>query len=101
MIWQGGRLGLFMRSFYKSTPYRRWRDAVLKKANYKCERCARYGRTLDGMPVPAVVAHHKKPLEAHPELGLRVDNGEALCARCHNEAHPEKGRHASGYARGY
>lgn len=88
-----------MQSFYKSTPYRRWREAVLKKANYKCERCARYGRTLDGMPVPAVVAHHKKTVEEYPELRLCIDNGEALCARCHNREHPEKGGHTSGYPR--
>ena len=72
--------------FYHSAKYKRWREKVLRRAGYMCEECARYGRH-----VPATVAHHIKHYETNPELALSVENGRALCAKCHNLAHPEKG----------
>ncbi len=78
--------------YYDSAKHRRWRAAVLRRAKYLCEECARYGRrTSQGLPVPATVAHHQQPIEDHPELRLDVNNGEALCDACHNKRHPEKG----------
>ena len=72
--------------FYHSAKYKRWREKVFRRAGYLCEECKRYGRK-----VPATVAHHVKPREFYPELELSVQNGRALCAKCHNLAHPEKG----------
>ncbi len=72
--------------FYHSKKYRHWRECVLRRAKYQCERCKRYGRNRT-----ATIAHHKLPRHEHPELQLDVDNGEALCAGCHNTEHPEKG----------
>lgn len=78
--------------YYDRAKHQHWRAAVLRRAKYLCEECARYGRrNSQGLPVPATVAHHKVPIEEHPELRLDVNNGEALCAACHNARHPEKG----------
>lgn len=71
---------------YQQTRHKVWREKVLRRAKYLCERCARYGRHT-----PATVAHHRKQLKEYPELAYDVENGEALCAKCHNEAHTEKG----------
>lgn len=70
---------------YHAARHRAWREKVLRKAGYLCEECARYGRRT-----PATVAHHVKHADAFPELRYLVSNGRALCAACHNKAHPEK-----------
>lgn len=79
-------------SFYHKAKHKAWRADVLKRAGYLCEECKRYGRRLpNGEPVPATVAHHKLHADTHPELRYVRSNGRALCERCHNAAHPEKG----------
>ena len=78
--------------FYSTKKYRQWRDDVLKRAGYRCEECRRYGRTnKNGLPPEATTAHHKKHREEFPELQYDLENGQALCAKCHNKKHPEKG----------
>ena len=79
-------------TFYHRKRHKQWREAVLKKAGHVCEICRRYGRRLpNGEPVPAVVAHHIKHADTHPELRYVIANGQALCKDCHAKAHPEKG----------
>lgn len=81
--------------YYSSAKHRRWREAVLRRAGYLCEECRRYGRVgKDGLPVAATTAHHIKHREEFPELQYLVSNGKALCEKCHNKAHPEKGKRA-------
>lgn len=78
--------------YYDSKRHRVWREKVLRRAHFECEECRRYGRRdSHGLPVAATTAHHIKPRELYPELQYRLDNGRALCAACHNRAHPEKG----------
>ena len=36
--------------------------------------------------------HHKIPRSERPDLELEESNLEAVCERCHNMDHPEKGR---------
>lgn len=80
------------KSHYNDKRHRRWRERVLKRAGYLCERCRRYGRLdKDGLPVAATTAHHIMTLEEYPELAYDVNNGQALCDKCHNRMHPEKG----------
>lgn len=77
--------------YYRTKKHRAWRDKVLRRAHHLCEVCKRYGRTDKyGQPIVATVAHHIKHREEYPELQYIVSNGQALCERCHNAAHPEK-----------
>lgn len=78
--------------FYSTKKYRKWRADVLKRAGFKCEECRRYGRTDEkGLPPAASTAHHIKHREDFPELAYDIENGQALCQKCHNKKHPEKG----------
>lgn len=78
---------------YHKKQHRRWRELVLKRAGGLCEECKRYGRVdEDGLPPKATIAHHIKHADEYPELRYVVSNGEALCAKCHNKMHPEKGK---------
>mgnify|MGYP000908217478 CR=1 FL=1 len=68
--------------FYKSNTWSVARRAYLRE-HPTCERC----RT----PTLATVVHHRIPRLVRPDLALTMNNLEALCANCHNRAHPEKG----------
>ena len=77
---------------YDRARHKAWRAAVIRRAGGLCEDCRRFGRIgEDGLPVRATTAHHVVPLEVAPERAYDVTNGRALCARCHNKRHPEKG----------
>lgn len=77
---------------YDKARHRTWSDKVQKRAGYLCEECRKYGRTdKNGLPVASKIAHHIKHLDEHPELAYDVNNGEALCLKCHAKRHPEKG----------
>ena len=62
----------------------------LSEAKYLCERCAAAGRTT-----PATEVHHITPVESGisdiqmKALCYNFDNLQALCHRCHKEAHKE------------
>lgn len=73
-------------AYYSGSRHRAWRAAVLRRAKYLCQDCARYGRRT-----PATHAHHIMPRELYPEKQYEISNGMALCHACHNTAHPEKG----------
>ena len=80
-------------NYYSNARHREWREKVLRRAGYLCEECKRYGRTgPDGLPVRATTAHHIKHRDEYPELQYVLSNGRALCEKCHNKAHPEKGK---------
>jgi 5-methylcytosine-specific restriction endonuclease McrA len=59
-----------------------WKSKVLKRDNYRCQRCSSKG--------PRLTAHHKKPWQTHPELRFAVSNGQTLCNRCHAATHRAK-----------
>ena len=54
----------------------KWREEVLKRDNYTCQKC---GRTDE------LIAHHLKPRRQYPDLVLEVSNGTTLCAECHKK----------------
>lgn len=72
--------------FYHSPQWKHKRAAILRRDEYRCVECQRYGRTRIATHV-----HHIKELEDSPELALVDTNLESLCAACHNKKHPEKG----------
>lgn len=77
---------MFMDNYYQSAKHRAWRGKVLRRDKYLCQECLRYGRKTS-----ATHAHHIKERLEFPELQYVVENGQALCAACHNRIHPEKG----------
>lgn len=69
-------------NFYKSTRWIRKRENILRRDNYLCQECKRYGKTT-----PATTVHHIYPLETHYHLRLISDNLISLCNECHNSMH--------------
>lgn len=57
--------------------WRKWRNSVYKRDNYKCILCGR-GKIL-------IDPHHILPKRDFPKLKYRVANGVSLCRRCHKK----------------
>ena len=70
---------------YNSPRWRRKRAAILRRDQYQCQMCRRYGRRRQ-----ATTVHHIKHADEFPELAFVDDNLISLCEDCHNKAHPEK-----------
>lgn len=73
-------------AFLRSAKWRKFRGAILRRDDYLCKRCRRYGRR-----VQATEVHHIKPRDEYPELALAPENCVSLCKACHRAMHPEKG----------
>ena len=69
-------------NFYKSRKWKRKRETILKRDEYLCRECRRYGRTT-----PATTVHHIVPLEQNRKLALVSGNLVSLCDACHNAMH--------------
>jgi len=69
-------------NFYKTAKWKAKRERILRRDEYLCQECKRYGKTT-----PATTVHHIYPLEQRPELGLVSDNLISLCNDCHNAMH--------------
>ena len=67
---------------YKTKRWERKRAAVLRRDEYLCQECKRYGKTTQ-----ATTVHHIYPLEDYPELALVGDNLISLCNACHERMH--------------
>lgn len=79
-------------NFYTQKKWKQLRKKILKRDGYKCQQCKRYGKN-----VPAVTVHHIKHLDEYPELAYTTNNLVSLCKKCHNKAHPEKGKKVGKY----
>lgn len=69
-------------SFYKRKAWRVKRVNILKRDNYECRECARYGKRVD-----ATTVHHIYPYQEYPQLALESDNLVSLCCKCHELMH--------------
>lgn len=69
-------------SFYKSKAWRGKRTKILRRDQYECRNCKRYGKSRT-----ATTVHHCHPLETHPELRLTTWNLLSLCSTCHDKMH--------------
>jgi len=69
-------------NFYKTAKWESKRENVLRRDEYLCQECRRYGRTT-----PATTVHHILPLEQRPDLKLNSQNLISLCEQCHNKMH--------------
>lgn len=69
-------------SFYKTKRWKDKRTKILRRDDYLCRECKRYGITT-----PASTVHHINPLEQHRELALVSKNLLSLCGTCHDKMH--------------
>ncbi|CAI3193145.1 HNH endonuclease [Clostridium neonatale] len=70
------------KEFYKSTKWKTKRERILKRDDYMCKECKRYGKTTG-----ATTVHHVYPLEERPELKINNNNLISLCSKCHDKMH--------------
>ena len=66
----------------KSSEYRKWRNAVLDRDDYRCQQCFSDNVHLN--------AHHILPYAKHPERRTDIENGVTLCLNCHALTHHPK-----------
>ena len=64
--------------------YHAWRDAVLERDNYTCQKC--------GVVNGDLKAHHIEAYAVNMELRATLGNGATLCGNCHKDFH-----HAYGW----
>lgn len=69
-------------SFYKQTKWKNKREKILRRDEYLCQECKRYGRSK-----PASTVHHIHPLEQYLELALVSTNLISFCSACHDSMH--------------
>lgn len=67
---------------YKDDRWKHKRIFILKRDEYTCRECVRYGKVKG-----ATMVHHIRPLKDYPELALANKNLISLCGKCHNEMH--------------
>jgi len=54
-----------------------WSKTIKKQSNNQCQNC----------PSQAEISHHIIHKSKYPTLSLNLNNGIALCRKCHNEVH--------------
>jgi len=86
--WKGGITGKNA-GIRSSAEYKKWREDVFARDNYKCVWCG--DKNGEGK---AVVFHadHIKPFAYFPDLRFEVSNGRTLCTTCHRYTASYMGR---------
>jgi len=77
-LWKGGITSINILKKLKirqSKKYKIWRESVLKRDNYTCQRCGIIGVCLE--------VHHIKSFSKFADLRFNIDNGKTLCINCH------------------
>lgn len=69
-------------NFYKTKAWRSKRVKILRRDQYECRECKRYGNSRT-----ATTVHHCNPLEEQPDLRLTTWNLLSLCDTCHDKMH--------------
>lgn len=69
-------------NFYKTKKWKSKREAILKRDEYLCRECKRYGKHT-----PASTVHHIFPLKEYPQYKLKDVNLYSCCYTCHNTFH--------------
>jgi len=67
---------------YNDPRWERKRAAVLRRDEYLCRECRRYGKSIQANTV-----HHIYPAEDYPDWWLESWNLISLCEACHNRMH--------------
>lgn len=69
-------------NFYKTTAWKKKREKILRRDEYLCRECRRYGKST-----PATTVHHIYPAEEYPEWRLESWNLISLCTMHANAMH--------------
>lgn len=67
---------------YRSTAWKKKRASVLRRDQYRCTNCKRFGKFRD-----ANTAHHIFPAEFFPQYEWESWNLTSLCNQCHDRMH--------------
>ena len=82
--WNGGhspeRQSKYAKYFWKELA-----KFILKRDNYKCQKCG-----IEHKNQNKLIVHHKKPWAKYPELRFEPSNLMVLCEECHKILHREK-----------
>ena len=81
--WQGGITPMNAK-IRNSIESRLWREAVLARDNWTCQRTGDRGGILN--------AHHIQDFSTYPELRFAIDNGITLSKKAHIEFHKIYGK---------
>lgn len=76
--WKGGVTSENQR-MRRGLDYRLWRKAIFERDNFSCQKCKESGGDL--------TAHHINNFSEFPELRFSIENGIALCRKCHRAFH--------------
>jgi 5-methylcytosine-specific restriction enzyme A len=69
-------------NLYKTTRWESKREKILKRDQYLCQECKRYGKRI-----PANTVHHMHPFRERPDLRLTNWNLISFCTKCHGKMH--------------
>ncbi len=73
-------------ALYKSKQWQEKRKKIIERDHNECQRC----KIVKHKYSKGNIVHHIVELRDDVELMLEDDNLETVCAKCHNELHPEK-----------
>jgi 5-methylcytosine-specific restriction protein A len=82
------------KTFYKDTRWIRKRASILRRDEYMCRQCKRYGKTT-----AATTVHHVHPLDQRPDLALVSVNLISMCNKCHDGMHDRNSRELTALGR--
>ena len=81
--------------FYETQAWKDTRNSYLRSVGGLCEKCL-----AEGIVTPAEAVHHITPLTDEnvndASISLSWDNLQALCRKCHADAHDDIYRERSG-----
>ena len=78
-FWKGGRPW----ERFKDPAYVAWRNAVLARDEFRCQRCGRQCKKHER----GLAAHQIQPYATNAALRLELSNGITLCRDCHMTLH--------------
>lgn len=78
-------------NFYKSKAWKNKQKIILRRDEYLCQECKRYGKS-----VKADTVHHIIPILEDNTKRLDSKNLISLCANCHNKMHNRSTGELSG-----
>lgn len=62
----------------RSYTYKKWKENVLERDNYTCQKCGTQSN---------LVVHHIIPFSQNKNLRFDTNNGITLCKECHRKEH--------------